>query len=66
MIGSCFLMQWYMCNNIYQVGGEMKIWQRWIGVEGENREILKEKMVSFGCMFFFLLKSYLSYILYIC
>lgn len=53
-----------MRNNIYQVGGEMKTWQRRTGAEGENRETLKEKMVSFGCMSLFLLKSYPSYITY--
>lgn len=64
MTGSCLLMQQYMRNNIYQVGGEMKTWQRQTGAEGENREILREKMVSFGCMSLFLLKSYPSYISY--
>lgn len=42
----------------------MKTWQRRTGAEGENRETLREKMVSFGCMSLFLLKSYPSYISY--
>lgn len=46
-----------MRNNIYQVGGEMKTWQRRTGAEGESRETLKEKMVSFYCMVPFLSKK---------
>jgi hypothetical protein len=46
-----------MRNNIYQVGGEMKTWQRRTGAEGESRETLKEKMVSFHGMISILSKK---------
>lgn len=46
-----------MRNNIYQVGGEMKTWQRRTGAEEESRGTQREKMVSFDCMFLFLFEK---------